>query len=133
MLDTNNTNREESQNQEQLSIGHRATHDKKYPYITEFSDLISKLSIEKLLELMTSQQKKFANSIWEAENYGGSEAKCEKRLREIHGSKWYQITSIKENMEDIRGYYEYVLRIDHKKQWDDHKFWGTITEDKVLE
>ena len=133
MLDTNNTNREESQNQVQLSIGDRATHDKKYPFLTEFSDLISKLSIEKLLEVMTSQQKKFANSIWEAENYGGSEAKCEKRLREIHGPKWYQITSIKENMEDIRGYYEYVLRIDHKKQWDDHRFWVTISEDKVLE
>ena len=133
MLNANNTNREKSQNQEQLSIGDRATHDKKYPFLSEFSDLISELSIERLLELMTHQQKMFAKAIWEAENYGGSEEKCEKRLREIHGPKWYQITSIKENMEDIRGYYEYVLRIDHKKQWDDHRFWVTISEDKVLE
>ena len=133
MLNANNTNREKSQNQEQLSIGDRATHDKKYPFLSEFSDLISELSIERLLELMTQQQKMFAKAIWEAENYGGSEEKCEKRLREIHGPKWYQITSIKENMEDIRGYYEYVLRIDHKKQWDDHRFWVTISEDKVLE
>ena len=132
MLNANNTNRQQSQNQKQLSIGDRATHDKKYPFLSEFSDLISELSIERLLELMTQQQKMFAKAIWEAENYGGSEEKCEKRLREIHGPKWYQITSIKENMEDIRGYYEYVLRIDHKKQWDDHRFWGNITEDKVL-
>ena len=133
MLNTNNTNREQSQNQEQLSIGDRATHDKKYPFLSEFSDLISKLSIEKLLELTTQQQKMFAKSLWEAENYGGSEIKCEKRLKEIHGSKWYQVTSIEENMEDIRGYYEFVLLIDHKKQWDDHRFWGNIPEDKVLE
>ena len=133
MLNANNTNRQQSQNQKQLSIGDRATHDKKYPFLSEFSDLISKLSIEELLELMTQQQKMFAKSIWEAENYGGSEAKCEKRLKEIHGSKWYQVTSIEENMNDIRDYYEYVLRIDHRKQWDDHRFWGNISEDKVLE
>ena len=133
MLNANNTDRQQSQNQKQLSIGNRATHDKKYPFLSEFSDLISKLSIEELLELMTHQQKMFAKSIWEAENYGGSEAKCEKRLKEIHGSKWYQVTSIEENMNDIRDYYEYVLRIDHRKQWDDHRFWGNISEDKVLE
>jgi len=133
MLGTNNANGQKREDQEQLSISDRSAHDEQYPFLKEFSDLISKLSIEKLLELMTGQQKKFANSIWEAENYGGSEAKCEKRLKELHGPKWYQITSIDENMEDIRDYYEYILQIDHKKQWDDHRFWVTIEEDKVLE
>ena len=133
MLNANNTDRQQSQNQKQLSIGNRATHDKKYPFLSEFSDLISKLSIAKLLELMTQQQIIFAKSLWEAANYGGSEIKCEKRLKEIHGPKWYQVTSIEENMEDIRGYYELILRIDHTKQWDDHRFWGNIPEDKVLE
>ena len=133
MLGSDHTNREENQNQDQLSISDGSTHNKKYPFLEEFSGLIAKLSRKELKELLTHQQKMFAKALWEAENYGGSEEKCEKRLREIHGPKWYQITSIKENMEDIRGYYEYVLRIDHKKQWDDHRFWGTITEDKVLE
>ena len=133
MLDTDDSNREKCQNQKQLSISNGATHDKKYPFLTEFSDLIAKLSIEKLLELVTQQQKMFAKSLWEAENYGGSREKCEKRLRELHGAKWYQITSIDEHMADIREYYEYVLQIDHKKQWDDHRFWGNISEDKVLE
>ena len=133
MLNANNTDRQQSQNQEQLSIGDRATHDKKYPFLSEFSDLISKLSIGELLELMTQQQKMFANAIWEAENYGGSRTKCEKRLKELHGPKWYQITSIDDHMADKRGYYEFVLQIDHRKQWDNQRFWGNISEDKVLE
>ena len=133
MLSTNNTDRQESQNQNQLSISNGAAHNKDYPYLTEFSDLISKLSIDRLLELMTHQQKMFANSMWEAENYGGSEAKCEKRLEELYGSKWYEITSIEDNMANKREYYELVLRIDHRKQWDDQRFWGNISEDKDIE
>ena len=133
MLNPNNTDRQQSQNQKQLSIGDRATHDKNYPFLSECSDLISILSIGELRELMTQQQNMFAQSIWEAENYGGSKAKCEKRLKEIHGPKWYQITSINDHMADKRGYYEFVLQIDHKKQWDNHRFWVNISEDKVLE
>ena len=133
MLSTNNTDRQKSQNQNQLSISNGAAHNKDYPYLTEFSDLISKLSIDRLLELMTYQQKMFANSMWEAENYGGSEAKCEKRLEELYGSKWYEITSIEDNMANKREYYELVLRIDHRKQWDDQRFWGNISEDKDIE
>ena len=63
----------------------------------------------------------------------GRSNNARKRLRELHGAKWYQITSIDEHMADIREYYEYVLRINHRKQWDDHRFWGNISEDKVLE
>ena len=66
MLDPNPTDRQEGQDQNQLSISNRAAHNKDYPYLTEFSDLISKLSIDRLLELMTYQQKMFANSMWEA-------------------------------------------------------------------
>ena len=133
MLSTNNTDRQESQNQNQLSISNGAAHNKDYPYLTEFSDLISKLSIDRLLELMTYQQKMFANSLWEAENYGGSEAKCEKRLEELYGPKWYEITSIEDNMANKRENYELVLRMDHRKQWDDRRFWGNISEDKDIE
>ena len=121
MLSTKNTNRQKSQNLNQLSISNRATHNKDYPFLTEFSDLIAKLSIDELLGLMTYQQKMFANSLWEAENYGGLEAKCEKRLEELYGTKWYEITSIEDNMANKKEYYELVLRIDHRKQWDDRR------------
>jgi len=132
MLDPNNTDRQESQDQKQLSICNRTTHKEKYPFLTEFSELISKMSIEELLELTTHQQKMFAKAIWEAENYGGSRTKCEKRLKEIYGPKWNQLTTIKEHMADINDYYRFVIRLDHKKQWDDHHFWVKIPKDKVL-
>ena len=55
------------------------------------------------------------------------------KLKEIYGSKWYQLTSIDEHMDYINDYYRWVLRIDHKKQWDNHNFWANIAKDKVLE
>ena len=111
MLDPNNTDRQESQDQKQLSICNRTTHEEKYPFLTEFSELISKMSIEELLELTTHQQRMFAKALWEAENYGGSIEKCKKRLTEIHGSNWREITSIKEHMKNKKEYYEMVLLI----------------------
>ena len=133
MLDTNNTDWQESKDQQQFSVSKRTAHDEQYPFLSEFSELVAKLSIEDLLELITYQQKQFAKALWEACNYVGSLIKCEKRLKEIYGSKWYQLTSIDENMDDINDYYRWVLRIDHKKQWDNQRFWANITEDKVLE
>ena len=58
--------------------------------------------------------------------------KCEKRLKEIYGQKWNKFTTIKEHMADINDYYRFVIRLDHKKQWDDHHFWVKIPKDKVL-
>ena len=133
MLDSNPTNRQESQNQDQLSISNGATHNKQYPFLKEFSDLIAGLSRKDLVGLLTHQQKLFAKAIWEAENYGGSIEKCKKRLKELHGSKWHHIVSIKDHMADIHEYFKFVLLIDHKKQWDDYQFWGNISENKVLE
>ena len=101
MLDTNNTDWQESKDQQQLSVSNRTAHDKQYPFLSEFSELVAKLSIEDLLELTTHQQKQFAKALWEACNYGGSRIKCEKRLKEIYGSKWYQLTSIDEHMDNI--------------------------------
>ena len=133
MLDTNNSDWQKSKDQQQLSVSNRTAHDEQYPFLSEFSELVAKLSTEELLELTTYQQKKFAKALWEACNYGGSSIKCEKRLKEIYGSKWYEITSIDENMDDINDYYRWVLRVDHKKQWDNHRFWANISEDKILE
>ena len=133
MLDTNNTDWQESKDQQQLSVSNWPAHDEQYPFLSEFSELVAKLSTEDLLELTTYQQKQFAKALWEACNYGGSRIKCEKRLKEIYGSKWYQLTSIDENMDDINDYYRWVLRIDHRKQWDNQRFWANISEDKILE
>ena len=133
MLSPNDTDGEKSQNQDQLGISDGSTHDKEYPFLTEFSDLLSNLSIKELTPLLTHQQLMFAKAIWEAENYGGSIEKCKKRLKELHGPQWHHIVSIKDHMADIREYYEYVLLIDHKIQWDKHKNSAKITSDKVLE
>ena len=40
---------------------------------------------------------------------------------------------VNEHMDDINDYYRWVLRIDHKKQWDNRRFWANISKDKVLE
>ena len=133
MLDPNPTDRQEGQDQNQLSISNGAAHNEQYPFLKEFSDLIAGLSRKDLEELLTHQQKLFAKSIWEAENYGGSIEKCKKRLKELYGPKWYEITSIEDNMANKREYYELVLRIDHRKQWDDQRFWGNIPKDKDIE
>ena len=132
MLDPNHTNGEKSQNEDQLSISDGSTHNKKYPFLEEFSGLIAKLSRKELKELLTHQQKMFAKALWEAENYGGSMEKCQKRLKELHGPKWHHIVRIKDHMADIREYYEFVLRLDHKLQWDKYKNSANIQLKKVL-
>ena len=55
MLDTNNTDGQKSKDQQQLSVSNRAAHDEQYPFLSEFSELVAKLSIEDLLELTTHQ------------------------------------------------------------------------------
>ena len=133
MLDPNPTDRQEGQDQNQLSISNGAAHNEQYPFLKEFSDLIAGLSRKDLEELLTHQQKLFAKSIWEAENYGGSIEKCKKRLKELYGPKWHHVVSIRDHMADIHEYFKFVLLIDHKKQWDDSRFWGNISENTILE
>ena len=67
---------------------------------------------------MTFQQRLFAKALWEAENYGGSISKCKAHLKEIYGDFWYQHTSVEDHFTDEREYCEYVLKLDHLKQWD---------------
>ena len=133
MLDSNPPGRQQSQNQDQLGVSDWTTHDKKYPFLQEFSDLISKLSRPELIDLLTYQQKLFAKSLWEAENYGGSEEKCEKRLKELYGNKWYEVVDFDDHMTDIREYYEDVLRLDHRQQWNKYRESANISKETVLE
>jgi len=122
MLSTDHSNRSEDENQDELGPGQRLSHDLRYPFIDEFSEFIAGVSTESLKnKLMTPQQCQLAKAVWEAENYGGSEAKCAARLREIYGPDWRSITSIKEHMSPLRDYYEYVLILDHQRQWEQSK------------
>ena len=119
MLDSDISKRKEDKYQKQLSNSNRSFHNDKYPFLCEFSELLSKVSTKIFEEvLQTSQQKKLAKIFWDAENYGGSEAKCIKQLTERYGPKWHEITSIVKETTDIREYYQLVLILDHKKQWD---------------
>ncbi len=85
--------------------------------------------MRELNELLNPIQKRFAELLWEAENYGGSVEKCKKRLIEIYGSKWMEITSIKDHMKNKKEYYELVLSIDHQKQWDVYANSANINKD----
>ena len=120
MLNPNETQGSEDQEQKQLGVGDRPFHRSCSPYIEEFSELLKKVSTEVLkFTLMTNQQRLFAEALWEAQNYGGSESKCIKRLQELYGSQWRSITKVSDHMEPVRTYYELVLLLDHEKQWAD--------------
>jgi len=119
MLKANEAQGSEDQDQEKLGPGDGTPHEIKYPFIEEFSELLQKVSTDVIKnQLMTHQQRLLAEAMWEAANYGGSEAKCAKHLKEIYGPKWYEITSTAKHMESIREYYEYVLILDHQRQWN---------------
>jgi len=75
-------------------------HENNIPYKTEFSALLAKMSIKTIEMLLTQQQKQIAVALWEACNYGG-------RPKPENMS----------DMEPLRLYYEWVLRMEHTKQW----------------
>ncbi len=122
MLNSSNGDGGENEDQDELGPCQRFSHDERYPFIDEFSQFIAGVSTESLKnKLMTQQQCQLAKAVWEAENYGGSEAKCVARLKEIYGPRWRELTSVKEHMSPIRDYYEYVLILDHQRQWEQAK------------
>ena len=79
VLDSVDTNGHQEEHQNELSVGQRAAHEIEYPFIQEFSELLSDLSTKELLKLLTNQQKNLAKAFWEAENYGGCREKCKKK------------------------------------------------------
>ena len=129
MLKAHESQRTQDEDQEQLGPSDSATHEMEYPFIAEFSELLRKVSTDVLKSrLLTYQQRLLAESIWAAENYGGSEAKCAKHLKEIYGPKWYEMTSISSHMDDVRDYYELVLILDHQEQWKAQKKLAKLSE-----
>lgn len=122
ILDSPDTQRAEDQNQQELSVSDRPAHKNKYPFIEEFSEFIASVSTDSLkYKLMTQQQRTLAEAFWAAENYGGDVKKCEKRLEEIYGKEWRTVTNLSDHMAEKREYYEYVLILDHQRQWENSK------------
>ena len=117
MPNPNITKREKDKNQKQLSISDWSTHKTKYPFVKEFSELISTVSTKILKTvLLTPEQENLAQSLWAANR-----------------SKQQLDSSYKPKINTLREYYEKVLLLDHKKQWDDHEKSATIYEDSHLE
>ena len=117
MPNPNITKREKDKNQQQLSISDWSTHKTKYPFVKEFSELISTVSTKILKTvLLTPEQENLAQSLWAANR-----------------SKQQLDSSYKPKINTLREYYEKVLLLDHKKQWDDYEKSATIYEDSHLE
>ena len=120
MLNTSEGDGSQQDDQEKLRVRQWSFHGQQHPFIEEFSEFLSSVSTQALkYKLMTYQQRQFAKALWEAENYGGSKAKCEARLKEIYGFNWKSITKVEDHMAPEREYCEYVLILEHQKQWND--------------
>ncbi len=115
------SNREQAQNQEQFSVSNRATHDEQYPYLSDISQLLHRLSILELEGLCTLQEMLLAKSFWEATNYGGSQEKCKKRLTELYGEDWDEHVKFKDHFVSIKRYYIWALLISHRQQWNERE------------
>ena len=55
------------------------------------------------------------------------------KIQQQYRSKQQLDSSYKPKINTLREYYEKVLLLDHKKQWDDHEKSATIYEDSHLE
>lgn len=96
------SDRNKKQNKQQFSPSDSSIHNEKCsPDSEEFSKLLKSMPEELLFkELSTQQQRQFAKALWEAANYGGKPKPG--------------------NFKDIepkRNYLEWVLKIEHEKQW----------------
>ena len=102
MLNSDKTEGSKDQNEQEFCNSDRSFHGEACTDMDEFNQLLSKVSTDVLWKiLMTSQQRMMATALWEACNYGG---------RPKPGDLQY--------MEKKRDYAEWVLRIDHRQQWN---------------
>ena len=102
MLDSDDAKGAENQDQQKLCNGDRSFHVSACTDMNEFSELLSKVSTDVLWKvLMTSQQRLMAKALWEACNYGGRPKPGDLK-----------------HMEKKREYAEWVLKFDHRQQWN---------------
>jgi|TARA_B100001250_G_scaffold202424_1_gene173555 hypothetical protein len=117
MLNSEITNGSKNKNQKQLGISNRSAHKNKYPFLKEFSELISIVPTKTLKTiLITPEQENLAQTLWGANR-----------------SKQQLDSSYKPKINTLREYYERVLIVDHKKQWDDYEKSAIIDKDSHLE
>ena len=117
MLDSDITKRKKNQNQQQLSISDGSFHNKQYPFLTEFSELLEDMSTKDLKNnLLTDSQKMLAESLWMAN----------KSKKELYPDYQPKISK-------LRDFFIQALITDHKRQWDEYKKSANIMEDSILE
>ena len=121
MIDSDISSREQNQYQEHLSIGNGPTHAEEYPYLSDISQLLHRLSTLELEGLCTLQEMLLAKSCWEATNYSGSQEKCKKRLTELYGEDWDEHVKFKDHFKSLKSYYIWALLISHRQQWNELK------------
>ena len=114
MLSTHNAEGQDDQNQEELGVCNRSSHKNQYPFLNEFSELISTMSIKTLKnDLLTEQQQMLATTLWEATR---SKRECD--------------PTFEPKIKKLRDFYEKILIVDHKKQWDEYWKSASIRKDK---
>ncbi len=117
MLDSDITKRKKNQNQQQLSIGDRSFHNKQYPFLTEFSELLEDMSTKDLKNnLLTDSQKMLAESLWMANK-----------------TKKDSDPEFKPEINKLRDFFIQALITDHKRQWDEYRKSANIMKDSILE
>ena len=117
MLDPDITKRKENQDQQQFSISDGSLHNKQYPFLSEFSELLEDMSTKDLKNnLLTDSQKMLAESLWMANR-----------------SKKNTDPEFKPKINKLREFFIQALITDHKRQWDEYKKSANIVEDNILE
>tara|TARA_R100000908_G_scaffold62682_1_gene42192 strand:+ start:385 stop:738 length:354 start_codon:yes stop_codon:yes gene_type:complete len=116
MLDSDITKGKKKQDQKQFSISDGSLHNKQYPFLMEFSELIDDMSTKDLKNnLLTDSQKMLAESLWMS-NRTKKEADPE----------------FKPKINKLREFFIQALITDHKRQWDEYKKSANIVEDNIL-
>jgi hypothetical protein len=92
---------DQGKDQDQLSVGNGSFH-RYSPFTEDFKELLKAMSTKTMLSLMSTQQKNFANSLWEASNFGGRPKPGDLK-----------------HVEPKRDYYELVLMMEHQRQWEE--------------
>ena len=117
MLDSDITNRKKHQDQQQFSISDGSLHNKQYPFLTEFSELLEDMSTKDLKNnLLTDSQKMLAESLWMANK-----------------TKKGSNPEFKPKINKLRDFYIQALLTDHKRQWNEYRKSANIVEENILE
>ena len=117
MLDSDISEGKKNQNQQQLSISDGSLHNKQYPFLKEFSELIDDMSTKDLKNnLLTDSQKMLAESLWMANK-----------------TKKESDPEFKPKINKLREFFIQALITDHRRQWDEYRKSANIVEDNSLE